>query len=99
MKLILTESQVRELINKINSEELEEQDSIGVDPEDSKPKSGASEDQAGGEAPAGGTSKSDGYPEVHVWESGASHGANPPGNTKWPSAGQQPKRDKANTLN
>jgi len=97
MKLIITEKQLKHLVSKIASQEIDEVE----DTPTSTPES-----EAGVEEPTSGTSggqepeATDGYPDVHKWDSGATRGpGNTLGNTKWPSANQQPKRDKANTLN
>lgn len=91
MKLIISEKQLKHLVSAL----IDEADTT---PEDAEPKSGASEDQVGGSPPPpGGTDG--GYPDTHKWESGVSRGPdNTLGNTKWPSAGQQPKRGVANPL-
>ena len=90
MKLIITEKQIKKLVNDIVNVEIDEQDLADMEAGDASPKSGASDTQSGG----------DGYPEVGKWESGVSVG---PANVKepnsvWPSAGQQPERGKANKL-
>lgn len=94
MKLIITERQLKDLISGVTSQQIDEIDDA---PEAAEPKSGASDDQKGSPPPPGGTDG--GYPETHKWESGASRGPdNTLGNSKWPSAGQQPKRGVANPL-
>jgi len=97
MNVILTETQIKNLISTLDAEELEEQDISDVtDTADTNaaeaiPKSGASDDQ---------TDQPDGYPEVGKWESGVTRGpGNQIGNTKWTdSESTQPKRGKANQL-
>jgi len=97
MKLIITEKQLEHLVTDIAIQQIDEVD----DTPTSTPAS-----EAGVEEPTSGTSggneteKADGYPDVHVWESGRTVGpGNDPTNSKWASHNQQPKRDKANTLN
>lgn len=102
MKLVLTETQLKELINKLDFEDIEEQ--IDTDT-DTTPKPGVSDDQSGGEAPAGGTSKSDGYPDSTTkWEDVRSPIARGAGNQvgpikKWTEApNTQPERGVGNQL-
>lgn len=75
MKLLITEKQLKKLVTTLSDEELEEQDLASTSDGESKPKSGASDDQKVG---------GDGYPEVNKWESGVTRGPdNQVGNTKW----------------
>ena len=67
MKIVLSEKQLEKLIKSSVNQEVTEQDDAAA----AQPSAGTSATQSGGE----------GYPEVSVWESGASRGpANPIGN-------------------
>lgn len=90
---MINEKQVKELLNQIVDQELDEQDLADSEAGESKPKSGASDDQGTG---------SEGYPETGVWPSGGQGTvkgpANLPWNTKWPSSGQGVERGPGNKL-
>ncbi len=82
MKIIISEKQLEKLVKGTVNQEVTEQDAAAA-----QPSSGASGEQTGGQ----------GYPEVSVWESGASRGpANPIGNGKMEDRIKE--RGKANKL-
>lgn len=87
MKILISEKQLKGLIQKTENQDLDEQD----DPAAAQPETGTSSTQSGGQ----------GYPEVGVWESGV--GREGPGNqigpTKWADiVGAKLTRGKANKL-
>lgn len=87
MKILISEKQLKGLIQKTENQDLDEQD----DPAAAQPETGTSSTQSGGQ----------GYPEVSVWESGV--GREGPGNqigvTKWADiVGAKLTRSKANKL-
>lgn len=87
MKILISEKQLKGLIQKTENQDLDEQD----DPAAAQPETGTSSTQSGGQ----------GYPEVGVWESGI--GREYPGNqigvTKWADiVGAKLTRGKANKL-
>ena len=95
MKLIVTETQIKELLNQVIKQELDEQDLADADASDAIPKSGASDTQSGG----------DGYPDnTTKWEDirspisrGAGNQVGPP--KKWTEApNTQPTRGVDNQL-
>ena len=82
MKIVLSEKQLEKLIKSSVNQEVTEQDDAAA-----QPSAGTSGTQSGGE----------GYPEVGVWESGATRGpANPIGNGKMEDRIKE--RGKANKL-
>ena len=87
MKILISEKQLKGLIQKTENQDLDEQD----DPAAAQPETGTSSTQSGGQ----------GYPEVGVWESGIARET--PGNqigvTKWADiVGAKLTRGKANKL-
>jgi len=89
MKILISEKQLKKIIDSISETEIDEQETV-----DPTPKSGASQKQKGG----------DGYPEVSTWSdvvgSKLTRGsANQIKNTKWSdTVGSILKRDAANQL-
>jgi len=89
MKILISEKQFKQLIDKVTEREMDEQEMV-----DPTPKSGTSYKQSGAE----------GYPEVTTWDevvgSKITRGPdNQLGNTKWDDVvGRLLKRDAANQL-
>lgn len=83
MKILISEKQLKGLIQKTENQDLDEQD----DPAAAQPEAGTSSTQAGGQ----------GYPEVGKWESGVTRGpANKIDNS--PMEDRIKERGKANKL-
>jgi hypothetical protein len=91
MKLAISEKQLKYIISeKVESQEVKEQDVASDTAADAQPAAGTSTTQSGGQ----------GYPEVGKWESGVTRGpGNQIGVTKWADVvGANLKRGKSNPL-